>query len=139
MLELHGWLTIQETFGDEDLLSPEKAEAIRQRVKEIVESNTSGIRMQYANGTAFLNTLFCANHRTAEVDEIIETYQSIAKAATGSYGVIYLRDDEDEQYHNAFQMYIFKRGQCIFKADTNLSPCIPTIEDDVSWHKPHRM
>lgn len=129
MIELHGWLTVSETFEDEDLLPQHTLETIMQQVTNIIASNSCGIQLQYANGTAFLNTLFCANHRTAEVDEIIGTYKRIAEAASGSYGMIYLRDDEDEVHCNVFQVYIFKKGKCICQTDTHFSPCIPTIEN----------
>lgn len=132
MIELHGWLTILETFENEDLLSQHEIEMIRQRVKVIIQSNTCGIKLQYENGTAFLHTLFCSNHHTSEVDGIIETYKSVSKIATGSYGIIYLRDDEDKKYDNEFQVYIFRKGQCIFQNDIFFSPCIPTIENDIS-------
>ena len=128
MIELHGWMTIRETFEDEDLLSPNEPEMIMQRVKDIIKANACGIELQYLNGTAFINTLFCSNHHTSEVDDIIETYKIVSKIATGSYGIIYLKDDEDEKHYNEFQIYLFKKGQCTFQVDTNFSPCIPTIE-----------
>ena len=132
MIELHGWLTIRETFEDEDLLSQNEIEVVMQRVKAIIQSNTCDIKLQYVNGTAFLHTLFSSNHHTSEVDEIIETYKSISQIAIGSYGMIYLQDDEDKNHCNEFQVYIFKRGQCIYQIDTHFSPCIPTIESDIT-------
>lgn len=128
MIELHGWLSILETYEDEDLLPQNEIETIKQRVKDIIKSNTCGIKLQYLNGEAYINTLFCSNHHTSEVDEIIETYKKVSKIATGSYGIIYLQDDEDEKHYNEFQIYVFKKGQCISQIDTNFSPCIPTIE-----------
>lgn len=127
MVELHGWLSIRETYEDEDLLSPKEIDEIMQKVKDIISVN--GMKLQYENGSPFINTLFCSNHRTSEVDDIIETYKSISKTATGSYGVIYLHDDEDSEHYNEFQIYVFKRGECINKIDRDFSPCIPTIED----------
>lgn len=132
MIELHGWLHIRETYEDEDLLSQNEIEDIMQRVKAIIQSNTCGFKLQYANGETFLHTLFGSNHHTSEVDEIIETYKSISQIAIGSYGIIYLRDDEDKNYYNDFQTYIFKKGQCIYQIDTNFSPCIPTIENAIT-------
>ena len=87
MIELHGWLKIQETYEDEDLLSQNEIEDIMQHVKAIIQSNTCGIKLQYANGETFLHTLFGSNHHTSEVDEIIETYKSISQIAIGSYGI----------------------------------------------------
>lgn len=43
----------------------------------------------------------------------INTYKLISETATGSYGII----------------YIFKKGECHYKVDNNLSPCIPEVEN----------
>lgn len=129
MIELHGWLSIIETYKDEDLISQLEIENINNTVKDIILKSDCGIELQYMNGSPYINTLFCSNHRTAQVNQIIETYKRISQTATGSYGMIYFRDDEDAVYYNAFQVYVFKRGRCVFKTDTDFSPCIPTIED----------
>lgn len=127
MVELHGWLSVWETYDDEDTHSQDELDAIAQKVKDIVSEN--GIELRYINGVPFVNTLMCSNHRTAEVDNIINAYTKISQTATGSYGVIYLRDDEDEEHYNEFQVYVFKNGTCTYKKDKELSPCIPLIED----------
>ena len=131
MLELHGWLTISETYKDEDMYTNETLEDIMRQVKRIIENSGTQLTLQYMNGMPFLSTLLYANHRTNETDNIIEAYKSIAKTATGSYGIIYLRDDEDTRHYNEFQIFIFKKGECIYKSDDSFSPCIPTIEDDI--------
>ena len=131
MLELHGWLTISETYKDEDKYTNESLENIMRQVTRIIESSGTQLTLRYMNGTTFLTAQLYANHRTKETDNIIETYKSVAKAATGSYGIIYLRDDEDTRHYNEFQIFIFKKGECIHKTDDIFSPCIPTIEDDI--------
>ena len=131
MVELHGWLSICETFEDEDLLPQAELEIIKQKIKDIILKNSCGIELKYMNGFPFVNTLFCSSHRTKEVDDIIQTYKSISEIATGSYGIIYVRDDEDEVHYNEFQSYIFKKGRCTYRVDTDFSPCIPVIEDGI--------
>ena len=131
MLELHGWLTISETYKDEDKYTNETLEDIMRPVNRIIENSGTQLTLQYMNGTPFLTALLYANHRTKETDTIIDTYKSIAQTATGSYGIIYLRDDEDTRHYNEFQIFIFKKGECIYKTDDVFSPCIPTIEDDI--------
>lgn len=126
LVEMHGWLSVWETYEDEDLLSQYELDEIMQKVKEIVSEN--GIELKYVNGVPFVNTLMCSNHRTAEVDNIVEVYKSITKTATGSYGMIYIRDDEDAEHYNEFQIYVFKKGTCTKKTDKDFSPCIPMIE-----------
>ena len=131
MTELHGWLTISETYQNEDLLSQSELDSVMQTVKQIIQESSVSICIQYANGTAFLQTLFCSNHHTVEIDEIIQVYTRIAETATGSYGMIYLRDDEDKIYHNAFQAYVFRKGKRYYQEDSYFSPCIPMTEDEV--------
>lgn len=130
MVELHGWLSVWETYEDEDLTPRDELDKIMRKVKAIVSA--SGIELKYINGVPFVNTTVYSNHRTAEVDNIIEVYKSISKTATGSYGVIYLLDDEDDEHYNEIQKYVFKKGDCIYKIDEDFSPCIPTIESGAS-------
>lgn len=131
MIKLFGWLSISEIYGNEDSYSPEALEGVMNEVRAIISHSQSGIELKYMNGTPFLSTAHASNHRTKEVDAIIETYKSVAKAATGSYGVIYLRDDEDNAHCNEFQKFVFKKGCCTVQKDTDFSPCIPAIEDEV--------
>ena len=126
MIELHGWLSVWETYEDEDLLSQDELDKIMQKVKDIVWQ--SGVELRYVNGVPFVNTLIYSNHRTAEIDQVIEAYKNISKTAAGSYGMIYLCDDEDAEHYNEFEIYVFKKGACTRKIDKDFSPCIPKIE-----------
>lgn len=131
MIELHGWLSISETYENEDLFSIAELESISQKVKDVVLKNSCDVELKYMNGFPFITILICTNHRTKRIDKVIAAYKNIAEIATGSYGVIYIRDDENVIHYNEFQIYIFKRGKCIYRMDTDFSPCIPSIEDDV--------
>ena len=128
MIELHGWMKLSEVYEDEDACSPDTLSGIREQVQQIL--NTHGLQIIYRNGEAFLETLFCSNHRTEEINTILDAYTETAKAATGSYGMLWIRDDEDPERFNAFQVYIFKHGKQYLQEDTMLSPCIPEIEDN---------
>lgn len=131
MIELHGWLSISETYENEDLFSIAELESISQKVKDVVLKNSCDVELKYMNGFPFITILICTNHRTKRIDKVIAAYKNIAEIATGSYGVIYIRDDENVIHYNEFQIYIFKRGKCIYRMDTDFSPCIPSIEDDI--------
>lgn len=126
MVELYGWMAISETDGDEDRLPAETRRQITERVQKIAAEN--GLDIQYRNGIPVIMTAFSANHRTAEPDALIAAFTQIANIASGSYGILYLHDDEDADHANAFTKYVCKRGQCIMQPDTDLSPCIPEIE-----------
>lgn len=132
MIELHGWLSVRETYENEDMLSQNTIDTIMKNVQSIIENGKCGIKLQYANGMPFISTLFCSNHRTNETDEIIETYKRVSETASGSYGIIYLHDDEDKKHYNEFQVFVFRKGCCSYYTDTFFSPCIPTVEDDTN-------
>ena len=131
MVELYAWLSVHETAADEDALTPEALKRIMASVQDILRQPDCGIRLQYMNGQPCLQTAFCANRRTAETDAIIGTYCRIAETASGSYGVLYLRDDADPQYHNDMQVYTFRRGAVTHGIAPDFSPCIPKLEDAV--------
>ena len=131
MVELYAWLSVRETAADEDDLPPEQPARILASVQDILRQPDCGIRLQYMNGQPCLQTAFCANHRTAETDAIIGTYRRIAETASGSYGVLYLRDDADPQYHNDMQVYYFRRGAVTHGIMPEFSPCLPKLEDAV--------
>ncbi|MBR2085580.1 MAG: hypothetical protein IJ906_00320 [Oscillospiraceae bacterium] len=126
MIELHGWMKLSEIYEDEDTCSPDTLSDIREQVHQIL--NTHGLQITSRNGEAFLETLFCSNHRTEEIGSILDAYTETAKAATGSYGMLWIRDDENPEHFNAFQVYCFKHGKRYLQEDTMLSPCIPEIE-----------
>lgn len=131
MIELYGWLSVRETYENEELFTQNIIGEITKNVQSIIENNKC-IKLRYANGTPFINTLFCSNHRTNKTDEIIETYKRISETSSGSYGIIYLQDDEDKEHFNGFQIFVFKKGSCNYYTDTNFSPCIPTIEGETN-------
>ena len=52
--------------------------------------------------------------------------------APGSYGLLYLHDDEDTNgFHNAFQVFVLSKGNFILCKDPFLSPYIPRVEDSL--------
>ena len=130
MIEIHGWLRVEATYKNEDMLSQADTDSIMKSAVDILSACGRKGDMRCANGCVYINTLHCSNHRTAEVDELIGMYIRISETATGSYGILYIRDDEDERYYNGFQVYIFRKGICIRRNDTDFSPCIPVIEDE---------
>lgn len=71
------------------------------------------------------------NHRAAEAAELFELSQRIAETAPGSYGLLYVHDDEsaDTSFGNEFEVWVLRRGQFARRRDEYLSPIVPTIED----------
>jgi immunity protein 7 of polymorphic toxin system len=71
------------------------------------------------------------NHAATIGQELLDLYHFIARVAPGSYGLLYIYDDEHPDHHNEFRAYVLARGAFTEHDDPFLSPYIPTIED--SW------
>jgi hypothetical protein len=54
----------------------------------------------------------------------------IGEQAPGAYGVLFVRDDDDDERHlDEFRVWRLARGKVQEFCDPFLSPCVPTIED----------
>ena len=130
MIELHGWVTIRETYKvtfDEE----EHIEIIVQKIQdEIDKLHWFKPTIKVMNGEWFLEFSLFSNRKGSRSREIFELYKKIGEIALGSYGLIYLYDDEDmEGKENLFQVFSLARGIVEEREDSFLSPVIPTIED----------
>ncbi len=76
-----------------------------------------------ANGGVHVWLAGSHNHRDEEVTGL---FRSIAKAAPGSYGVMYVLDDDDGC---TWERLVMRRGAVILETDTSLSPHIGVAED----------
>ncbi|MCO5968955.1 Imm7 family immunity protein [Actinoallomurus soli] len=65
-----------------------------------------------------------------EGQAVIDTFRRVGEVAPGSYGVLYLRDDEDPTGKaNESQVLVMRHGLVSQQSDSFLSPCVPMIED----------
>jgi hypothetical protein len=53
----------------------------------------------------------------------------VGRRARGSYGLLHVRDSEDEVRHNEFVTFSLARGHFRRHRDEFLSPFVPTVED----------
>jgi hypothetical protein len=131
MFEYHAWITVHSSPGDEDESDLNTAFDAVERETQPLQGGTTEINLRWVNGMAQLHMSGLLNHRSGEGQQVIETFERIAKAAPGSYGVLYIRDDEDPNgRNNEFQAIIMRRGTTVAAIDNFLSPCIPAIEDE---------
>lgn len=129
MIELHGWVTVRETYKatyDEE----EHMDIIIEKIKREIE-NLSWFKPQIKalNGECFLEFTLFANRKNPQTQEVFGLYKRIGELAEGSYGLIYLYDDEDKGRENEFQVFSLSRGTVKEFRDSYLSPIIPTVED----------
>lgn len=130
MYEYHGWATIRETATcDEE----DNMEKIVINIKEYINNLNwcNGILdLHVVNGEYQLIIAGLTNHKGHEAKELFMLYNYIAREAPGSYGLLYIWDDEDKDgFSNKFQVHVLVRGQVKLQEDPFLSPCIPVIED----------
>lgn len=130
MVEIHGWLTIRDTFKAVLEEGDQLKSLIKIIQKEIDKSMWFKPQIKFQNGEAYIEfSLFC-NRITSEVSEVFELVKHIEEIADGSYGLIYFCNDEDKNgKENQFQVFLLARGKMEEKTDPFLSPIIPTIED----------
>ncbi|WP_410611889.1 Imm7 family immunity protein [Amycolatopsis sp. lyj-109] len=63
------------------------------------------------------------------LDEIRTLVAKVGRLAPGSYGLLYVHDDEHPEHRLSFRVFRLARGRVTEHADHLLSPVIPTLED----------
>lgn len=130
MYEFHGWAVIRET---PQVIDEENIDDIAKMIEEYIDNLNweSGIFKIFAvNGEYQIIVSGVSNHKTKE-SELLGVYKYIAKIAPGSYGLLYVKDDEDTKgLDNEFIVYTLVRGNLSIQKDTFLSPFIPIVEDE---------
>ena len=75
------------------------------------------------------NNRLWQNGEWYQTEEVFMLVNKIGELAEGSYGLIYLYDDEAVGKENQFQVFSLSRGSVEEFSDQFLSPIAPTIED----------
>lgn len=131
MVEYHGWITIRDTTGDSDRTRLDEAiVSIKSYIDEIRFYNRE-IGVKAMNSCRMLWFCGLTNHWSSDVDEVFALLKFIAACAPGSFGILYLWNDEDPQHPNEFRIWSLARSVLSEHGDSLLSPCIPTIEDEL--------
>ena len=131
MFEYHGWISfIYSPYDVDD--EDEKLRGVISYAKNYIEQvlNERHIaQLKVINAEYMASFAGSANHRSPDVEAVIEFFEEIAKRATGSYGLLYIWDDEVPDFDDRFQVGRLARGEFKFVKDHYLSPRIPTLED----------
>src|SRR5262249_59694230 len=94
-----------------------------------IEAEHRILGLRAVNGEYFLWAGGFTNHFSADVQEVIDLYSFVATIAPGSYGLLYIHDDEDKGgEYNEFQVWRLARGSVTKQRDVYLSPYDPTVE-----------
>lgn len=128
MLEVHGWITLRESYKAND--EEENMKLIFRKIKEKVyelDWTTNLLDIRYCNGTPNLSIALFANRISQEVNDLFELLKFICKEAKGSYGLIYICDDETS---DNFVCYIICKGNIDKVEDSFLSPLSKKIYEE---------
>lgn len=128
MFQFHGWAVVSHHTHDTDsALQDECWSAVEEHVRNL---DSELVRTVRHNGCDSLVITGQHNHRS---EYVVDLFRWLAEHAPGSYGLLYVRDDEDTyrigNHSNEFRVWKLCRGTLSELADPFLSPCIPTIED----------
>ncbi|MDQ6420473.1 Imm7 family immunity protein [Paenibacillus sp. LHD-117] len=126
MFEFHGWIVLRYHTHDTNEILQDKA--YNKFINYLKVADTEGIStVKRRNGlnSWVINGLH--NHRS---DYVLEMYKWVSENLPGSYGLLYIHDDEDVRDHNKFVVWKLARGALTCEKDSLLSPYIPVVEDE---------
>lgn len=129
MVEMHGWITIRETY---EVTDDSNTKAIVDDInRNLDELGCSELKPKWMNGECCFQCSLYTNHWGGRNQDVLNAYYLIAKKAVGSYGLLYVHDDEAKIDSDVFVVYKLVRGKVERIFDNLLSPFIPTVEDSV--------
>jgi immunity protein 7 of polymorphic toxin system len=127
MYEFHLWTVIRYHPHDTNLNLQHNClttcEDYFEKHQSLKQDNYKLIR-QNGNDTFLMSGLH--NHFALYV---LELFKWIGQTAPGSYGLLYISDEEDQYDSQNFQVYVMRKGTVSRQKDCFLSPRIPVIED----------
>jgi hypothetical protein len=131
VFEWHGWATIVASPGTEDDTAVEAHQRDAEARVARVIAGAAGVAnetldLRSANGSVHVWLAGSHNHRD---ETVIGLFRSIAEIAPGSYGVMYVLDDD---VSDTWERWVMRRGTVSREVDTSLSPHIGVVEDPPS-------
>lgn len=128
MVEVHGWITLRETYR---VVDDEDMEGILERIRKVIaDSAYPSLQIQVNNGEYFIEFSRYTNHLSSDVTGLLSSFEIVGRIAKGSYGLLYMHNDEDSKHGNEFVVYRLARGRVTVFQDSFLSPLIPAVEDE---------
>ena len=127
MFEYHAWVTIWEGAKEDDddsSLLRKNIDDVKEAIKEFEEWGRIALFIE--NGSAYVRMDGDHNHYHPYV---LDLFTQVGKIAKGSYGLLYIKDDESQEFGNEFQVWRMAKGVVVKMKDQLLSPCNPTLED----------
>ena len=128
MVEVHGWITLRQTYK---VVDDDNVEILIKQINdEIMKIEYPPIQIKVNNGNYYIEFSVYTNHMSSDINDLITFFETVGKIAEGSYGLLYIRNDEDRHNYNNFIVYRLARGKVQTLQDVMLSPFVPIIEDE---------
>lgn len=129
MFEFHGWASLRyHTHDTNEQLQEQGVQDFLSYLDQVDTSNLCHVHRYNGQDSFLISGMH--NHRASYVTEIFDW---IASRLPGSYGLLYIQDDEDSgeswDHENEFIVWKLARGAVTREKDPFLSPYIPTVED----------
>ncbi|WP_299221222.1 Imm7 family immunity protein [uncultured Aquimarina sp.] len=131
MIDINGWICIRESFkeeGEDESKLNSIVRIVESKISKELDFGNEFYEIKRVNGSIYLNITIAHNHRS---EHPFEFFKWLASTAVGSYGLIYVMDDEDIERgnENKFKVLRIRKGQIDELDDPFLSPINPEIEE----------
>lgn len=128
MVEVHSWITLRETYK---VVDDDNIEALIKQINDEIEKiEYPQIQIKVNNGNYYIEFSVYTNHMSSDINDLIVFFGTVGKIAEGSYGLLYIRNDEDSHNYNSFIIHRLARGKVQILQDAMLSPVVPILEDE---------
>lgn len=113
MVEYYGWINLRDsTYESDDKEMNIVLSKLYSYISKYKLNDTSGlVNLHKVNGSYQLLVTGNTNHLSQDVIDIFNLYEFIAEIAKGSYGLLYIRNDESEDAFNEFEVFVLARGK----------------------------
>ncbi|SFT13442.1 Imm7 family immunity protein [Paenibacillus sp. BC26] len=129
MYEHHGWIVLRyHTQDTNEFLQGESYSKFKKYLEEVDVGKLSNVKRQNGQDSWTISGL--DKHYS---DHVLDIFNWVAENLPGSYGLLYVHDDEDFEFEdksNAFVVWKLARGKLTQEKDHFLSPYIPIVEDE---------
>jgi Immunity protein 7 len=127
MFEYHGWIRLRSTPEAVDDAPPLRLTEIQALVDGL--AGYALVDLRPMNGEYYIHLGGCPNHRGSHGSTLIDLFAKVGELAPGSYGLLYVHDDEDPKHQLDFRVFRLVRGSITEHIDHLLSPVVPVVED----------
>ncbi len=127
MYQFHCWAVVRQSTLEDDGIDFEIARGIETEAQRRMPDIE--VRRIIKNGMLAYGFSGMWNRPTAGGGPV-EVLKTIGLLAPGSYGLLYVHDDEGDA-GNEFVVWVLAKGTVTCQQDQFLSPRIPKVDDDV--------